>query len=319
MHDDARIPFPHQAADPGGNALVSLAGPVIVAVAIGVFAPLVFATPPAAGFVGASLIVLAISARALSVPGRRFQCPPLASGLVVLGLSSVLMVAPTLPIWLGASFTLCGAVLVGAGAVKLTTERELHASHLDELRGELARREEDVRAQAARIRRLDLIDQNSGLLNRTGFRRACERSLSLCEDAREPLMLLLVELPWAMPSNAEKARRAGHAARRAIRGSDEVGLLDKDRIAVLLPGCTEAEPVAQRLRRSFVEAGLVAENSLTIAGAGVDTEGPWPLEEDLIEAASTSLDMALRMPDRQRHSILAVDWEVASVTSTRPH
>nr|MCU0254796.1 GGDEF domain-containing protein [Acidobacteriota bacterium] len=181
-----------------------------------------------------------------------------------------------------------------------------------------------VRAQADRIRRLDLYDQATGLLNRKGFTATLEQALSEAEEGREPATLLLIELAESLPLVAlaqpdRWSRRLGHAIKQAIRGSDAVGRWDAHRVAVLLPQCRDARPAVSRLVTVLATQAGVARRDLVMAGIAIPENGPWPEVEALLSAAQQALGAARQAPAGAEVPVWPIDWSADATPATSTH
>ncbi len=250
--------------------------------------------------------------------------PAGARGQRVAALSLLLLTLPVaqplaagIPGWFGALAGLAGACGLGAAALLLREELSRSHTEIDALRSRLARREGDVRAQADRIRRLDLRDPATGLLNRRGFAAAAEQALNHCEDGATPLALLLIEVAEPLPEAGGpdpegRALRIGHALTSAVRGSDAAGRWDARLLTLLMPACQDPRPAIERLRSSFTQA----EPGARLAGITVAAAGPWPDAEGLMAAAQAALAAARRAPKDAEVALWPVDWGLAALTVT---
>ena len=244
-----------------------------------------------------------------------------AGGFALLATAAGLPLVPAAPRGADLACLLPGAMLLAAAAARAVAEGRRLAAEAESLRARLARREGDVQAQAERIRRLDLLDPATGLLNRRGFSLALEASLGECAEEEEPLALLLVGLEEPLATNpatteGRRARLVGRALQQAVRGSDQAGRWGASLLALLLPRCEDARPAVERLRRGLADTGA-ADEDVRIAGIHVGPRGPWPDGETLLAAARAALDAARRAPAGAEPPVWPVDWGLASLENAR--
>ncbi|MFN7964433.1 MAG: diguanylate cyclase [Acidobacteriota bacterium] len=233
---------------------------------------------------------------ALEIWRNRGQSRVRGAGLISLGLlmSAVVTAGSTLELgsaWTIAAGALVSAAVLVAGLFGWSRSSSALQVELESLRSRLVRREGDVRAQADRIRQLDLHDNATGVLNRRGFALGAESALTRCNALREPAALILIELSEPLASvsggaGAAHAARLSRAVNRALRGSDLVGRWDDRTLVALLPQCDDSGPALERLRGGLLE--LIGD-AWSCSGISVEADGPWPEVEGLVAAAQTSL------------------------------
>jgi GGDEF domain-containing protein len=249
----------------------------------------------------------------------------LTGGLLLLAAALVLGLSEGLESWVAPALALGGAVFTAWGLARALHLWQSLAEESESIRSRLARREGDVRAQADRIRRLDLYDQATGLLNRKGFTATLEQALSEAKEGREPATLLLVELAESLPLTAAAqpdrwSRRLGHATKQAVRGSDAVGRWDARRIAILMPRCRDARPAVSRLVTVLATQAGVSRRDLVMAGIGIPENGPWPEVEALLVAAQQALAAARDAPAGAEVPVWPIDWSAgAAPVPTHSH
>jgi len=248
----------------------------------------------------------------------------LSGGLLLLAAAQVLGLSEGLEPWVASAIALGGAVLTTWGLARALHLWQTLAEESESIRARLARREGDVRAQADRIRRLDLYDQATGLLNRKGFTAALEQALSEAQEGNEPATLLLMELAESLPLVAiaqpdRWSRRLGQAIKQAIRGSDAAGRWDARRIAVLMPHCRDARPAISRLVTVLATQAGVGRRDLVMAGIAIPENGPWPEVEALLVAAQHALTAARSAPAGAEVPVWPIDWSAGATPAPSPH
>ena len=248
----------------------------------------------------------------------------LSGGLLLLAAAQVLGLSEGLEPWVASAIALGGAVLTTWGLARALHLWQTLAEESESIRARLARREGDVRAQAGRIRRLDLYDQATGLLNRKGFTAALEQALSEAQEGNEPATLLLMELAESLPLVAiaqpdRWSRRLGQAIKQAIRGSDAAGRWDARRIAVLMPHCRDARPAISRLVTVLATQAGVGRRDLVMAGIAIPENGPWPEVEALLVAAQHALTAARSAPAGAEVPVWPIDWSAGATPAPSPH
>jgi diguanylate cyclase (GGDEF)-like protein len=104
------------------------------------------------------------------------------------------------------------------------------------------RRIADLREQVARLQKLAVTDELTGLLNRRGFEAELRRTLTLARRHREEGVLVYLDLDGFKRINDSYGHPAGDAVldhvgqllKRNVRSTDAVGRLGGDEFAVLL-------------------------------------------------------------------------------------
>jgi GGDEF domain-containing protein len=299
-------------------APASAAAPVAGAGAAALLAPLLLGSPPGAALSAAAFVALtalaAVLARVQDRAGRRLLALP-ALGLLLLGVASAAPILPdAVPAALSPLLGLSGAALLAGSVHRGIAWAERQELMLEVLRTRLSRREEDVRAQAQRIRRLDQRDPPTGLLNRRGLLATLERTLLECAQEQEPLVVLAVELPAGLLGTAEAAgtdpvaRRIARAAQQAVRGSDAAGRWGEHRLVLLLARCRVAQPAIARLRDALVGIPGLPEQA-RVAGVAIGAAGPWPEPEEVVAAAEAALESA-KAGGPVSAVVLPVEWSL---------
>jgi GGDEF domain-containing protein len=248
----------------------------------------------------------------------------LSGGLLLLASALVLGLSEGLEPWVAPALALGGAVLTAWGLARVLHLWQTLAEESESIRSRLARREGDVRAQADRIRRLDLYDQATGLLNRKGFTATLEQALSEAQEGAEPATLMLIELAESLPLVAVAqpdrwGRRLGHAIKQAIRGSDSVGRWDARRVAILMPQCRDARPAVSRLVTVLATQAGVSRRDLVMAGIAIPENGPWPEVEALLVAAQHALAAARSAPAGAEVPVWPIDWSAGAAPGHAPN
>ncbi len=301
-------------------------GPFIAATLAALSAPTLVGARWSTAFAAAGLVGLILGAHRLLREGRASGVRAfhlMAAGLAIMALAPGVLLLPSRPLIFAGFAALAGAAICAGGVQRLSQRWQSLGEEITALRARLARREGDVRAQADRIRRLDLVDPVTGLANRRGFAHQVERSLHHAADESLPLALLLVELREALPEVGGSdpdgfGWRVGCALQRAVRGSDAGGRWDGNLLALLLPGCHDTRPAIARVRASLAEVGAGENDGTRLAGVTIAADGPWPDAEGLMAATQAVLSAARRGPDRAEVPVWPIDWGLASLTTTHP-
>lgn len=300
-------------ADPAASfALRSSLAAITVAIA----APFVADADPETALAAAAAVSLGACAHALFRHARAHRVPAasrLAWATVALAAGSCALAWKIAPGWVATGVIAAGSLLLVHAAKTLFERDAALALEQDELRARLTRREGDVRTQAERIRRLDLFERDSGLLNARGFLAATSRALAECEARQEPLALLLVEMRAGLedgPKDARGkagARLAARAVTSAVRGSDVAGRLAPDRFAILLAGCRDPRPALGRLERALASLEQDGGPKAGLGGVTVAERGPWPDADGLVSAASAALAAA---GQSDFHGVVPTLWPI---------
>ncbi len=272
-----------------------------------------------------ALVCLLHGVAAMALPGAAQPAPATrliaAAGFAFLAAAAGVPLLPAAPRGIPLACLLPGGMLLAAAAARAVADGRRTAAEVEWLRARLARREGDVQAQAERIRRLDLLDPATGLLNRRGFSLALESALGECAGEERPLALLLVGLEEPLATNpatteGRRARLLGRAVQQAVRGSDQAGRWGASVLALLLPRCEDPRPAVDRLRRGLAGAGVDGE-AVRVAGIHVGPRGPWPDGDTLLAAARAALEAARRGPAGAEPPVWPVDWGLASLENAR--
>ncbi len=303
-----------------------LAAILLAATAAAVAAPRITGASIALSFASGSAVISLAVAVSSWRRGRGLGSPAvsaLAVGWLVLSAASAATLLPLglrPKLWVVALPALILLALASDALLRLLAAQR---NEVEVLRSRLARREGDVRAQADRIRRLDLHDGATRLLNRRGFVRAAEESLRTCADERQSLALLLIDTEGRLDDRDSLqgralSRRLGRAVGRAVRGSDVAGRWDAGLLALLLPHCEDTRPAIERLRASLSKAGITEGEDFRFAGVSIGPQGPWPDAEGLMAAAQAALGAARSAPKDADVAVWPIDWGLASLNQTHP-
>ncbi|MBP7148940.1 MAG: diguanylate cyclase [Acidobacteria bacterium] len=268
----------------------------------------------------AALLLVGVAWLVLQLEWRlsRLAAGASAAGLLGLALGAGFAQLPGAPPWIVAAAAAPGAVVLAWGQARsLRAWARCHDARV-ELLERLARREADVRAQAERIRRLDLVDAGTGLLNRRGLATAMARALADATEHGAPLALLLVELPAQVDPGERIGRKLGQAVQQSVRGSDLAGRWDAGLLAVLLPRCEDHRPALRRLAASLAAASPDGSRLAVIAGVTVAAGGPCPDAEGLVAAGLAALNAARRAPPAAEPVIWPLDWGLAALAGLPP-
>lgn len=269
-------------------------GWLLSALVAAVATPLFGATSWVAGAAAGASVLLAGAAITLLAARQVIPAAPRRSIAAALLLSAIAVAAgliALIPTWIPALLGLVAGVVITTGIAAWIETGAQQREEAEVLRARLVRREGDVRAQAEKIRRLDLRDPVTGLLNQRGFASGLAVALAECTNEGAPLALLLIELPGPLPQQpgaegAHRAARIGSAIQQSVRGSDIAGRWDDRILALLLPRCADTEPALSRLRTRLA---YEADSSWVWAGITVSGDGPWPDAEGLVTATQAAL------------------------------
>lgn len=218
---------------------------------------------------------------------------PLVIGACVLGLASgaaalPFPAAPALGAWLLPALAALGVLFLVHGIVQLEADEAQLELEREQLRSRLVRREGDVRAQADRIRRLDLREGATGALNRRGLARAAAECLEACAASGEPLVAIAIRIDADSGRSTRTPSLAGRLSRalaRSVRASDPIGHWDDETLLLILPACREIEPALSRVRSRLDELGLEPSRCGSVR---FEPSGVWPDPEGLLAAAQAS-------------------------------
>ncbi len=294
------------------TSLLGLGAPPLAAIAAAAAAPWLTGAASTTALAAAAAVCLAAAAHALSRPGApSTSLRVLGGGLAALALAGAGGLLFDAPTHLLITFALLGAAACSVGATLASQTWQRRELELARLRSQLLRREGDVRAQADRIRRLDLIDPVTGVLNRRGLLRAIEVATAESASRNEPLALFVVELPDDLPrpgepTDGERGRSLGRAVGSAVRGSDVLGRWSDRHLALVLACCHDPRPAAERLQRSLEALGL-SRRTAPVAGVTIGPEGPWPAAPDLMAAAEAALEASRQAPDNAETALWPVE------------
>lgn len=296
-------------ADPGLAAAAALGATLV--------APWLVGVPWSVALTAGAAVAFTAMARGLSRAEDDDESAPhaeklmVAGGLILLAASLALPHVATPRSWGAPLLAFCGAALAAPGlSLWLRRERD-RREELEDLRARLARREGDVRLQADQIRRLDLLDRATGLLNRRAFGAELESAL---KESRfgSPMAFVLVELEKSRLGSesgglSPEGQRLALAVQTAVRGSDRAGRWDEDLLAVLLRECVDARPALNRLK-SGLEREIGEEGALRVAGIALRGGESEPSLESLERAASRALDASRELPAAHAPTIWPYEW-----------
>lgn len=183
------------------------------------------------------------------------------------------------------------AVLTGRGCPDRT--RRVAAMHGAAGAATVLRRRE--------VQRLAGLDPATLVLDRHALRAAAARELQRAARFKQPMAILLIEVPAAETGGAE-ARLAAERLVRALRRSDVVGRLSDRLFGVILPETSRsgAQIAEVRLRRGFGADGVAIQ--IAIATSPGDGSG-W---RELLDTASARLpDPTAAPPDQAAVEVVA--------------
>ncbi len=291
----------------------------LAAAAAAFAAPLVLHAPLESALSAGTVVALAACGVRLAIVRDRHAPAAsrlMAGGLLVAALGAAVPVLPGAPAWLQPVVLLAGSLALSAGVGLFGMGRERAELESAQLHATLSRREDDVRAQAERLRRVDQYDMVTGLLHRRAFLVAAADALDACARESSPLALVLIEFAAAEPgAPLPDLRTCGSAVRQAVRGSDVAGTWDRGVFALLLPRCEDPHPAVRRLEARLREAGAEPGIEARLAGVAVSARGPWPDAEGLLASAGAALAATRSAPASSEVALWPIDWGLASAES----
>lgn len=173
--------------------------------------------------------------------------------------------------------------------------------------GALWHQNRQLRRENARLAEQATHDPLTGLLNRRGWHDALERCLAQADRAGVPVSLVLLDVDGFKPFNDRYGHAAGDAVLQSVtaqlqglaRRYDALARLGGDEIAVLLPGCTQAQALEIASRMLRVDRPVSSNLPAITLSAGVATSQPligrsrW-LGTELMATADAALYRAKR-------------------------
>lgn len=247
----------------------------------------------------------------------RWGAMAFAAGLCLLALALAGPFLPGLQTWVFPAAALVALAPLTGGIQRSWRRWQETQSELESLRSRLTRREGDVAAQADRIRRLDLFDPITHLLNRRGFMVNLDRALAEGAAVHEAMTMVLLE---CHPPRNDQDRggfdrwmtELGQAVQSAVRSSDFAGRLDDHLVALLLPRCRDHRPAVQRLHQALVRHQRQFGGSFFLAGVAAGPQDLWPDGPGLLAAAEAALAAARQGPRAGQAPVWPVAWAMGS-------
>lgn len=239
------------------------------------------------------------------------------AGPFLLAVASAGPFLPGLQPWVFPAAALVAVAPLAGTLFRLWQRCQAAEADLENLRSRLTRREGDVAAQADRIRRLDLFDPVTRLLNRRGFMAHLDRALGEGSGVHEAVTMILVEgrppgntLP--RPAFDQWMAGLGQAVQAAVRGSDFAGRLDDHLVALLLPRCRDYHPAVERLRQALQRHQAARGGGIFLAGVAVGPQDLWPDGGGLLAAAQAALAAARLGPRSGQPPVWPVAWALGT-------
>ena len=210
------------------------------------------------------------------------------------------------------------------GTADRTAELEEWLSQANLALRRLEAQRDEQALEIARLSRLSLIDDLTGLNNRRQFRGALEAAFSLACRLNQPLSLVLLDIDFFKAYNDDHGHLAGDGVLRAmarilqgeIRQHDLIARFGGEEFVVVLPA-TDADAAlatAERLRTAI--AGYDWPLGRVTASFGIaTTTGDILAAADLIDAADTALYLSKQLGrDRvtHRHKMEVIPMVAAS-------
>ncbi len=169
----------------------------------------------------------------------------------------------------------------------------------EELAGPMRRRTEDLRRQREQLEEAAMTDSLTGVFNRRAIEMHLREAAALCEQAGEPLTVLMVDIDFFKRINDEHGHLVGdqvlayvgRALKQSRRRNDVVGRWGGEEFLIALPGCplVAAERIAEEVRAvieglDFPDADAEGLSVTTSVGYAVGQV----LEGDLAEEGSAT-------------------------------
>lgn len=161
---------------------------------------------------------------------------------------------------------------------------------------EIAALERKIREQGEALNQARTIDETTGVLKRSAFLERFAEALARDARLEKPLALLLLDIEGFRKINEENGRTVGdevlsvvtRSLRAATRGTDIVGRVGDDELAVVLGECADPRPAIDRLFLTL-DGLRVAEGKVRVRvaiGAALveDPQEGWELPEIVREA-----------------------------------
>ncbi len=164
------------------------------------------------------------------------------------------------------------------------------------LGAEVAALERRLREQGDALNQARTIDETTGVLKRPAFLERFEEALARDARLQKPLALLLLDVEGFRKINEEHGREVGdqvlsvvaRALKAATRGTDVVGRVGDDELAVVLGECADPRPAIDRLFLTLdglrVGDGRVRIRAAIGAALVEDPQEGWSLPEIVREA-----------------------------------
>lgn len=164
------------------------------------------------------------------------------------------------------------------------------------LGAEIAALERKIREQGEALNQARTVDETTGVLKRNAFLERFQDALARDARLEKPLALLLLDIEGFRKINEEHGRKVGDDALAAVarslksatRGTDVVGRVGDDELAVVLGECADPRPAIDRLFLTL-DALRVGEGNVRVRvaiGAALveDPQEGWDLPEIVREA-----------------------------------
>ena len=222
-----------------------------------------------------------------------------------------------LPPWYATRASFALWIVVLAAIIMLIVwirTRSLHR-HAEQLRARIAERTQELNEKNelleqanARLERLSLFDELTGIANRRYFQRAIAEDWQTAMRDRSSLALIMIDLDHFKELNDTRGHRAGDESLRKVgeylgatirRSGDVAARYGGEEFAVLLVGCGEhdAMQIAERLRIGIAQLGIPYDDSGTrtlTASCGVAATTPTARDvpDTLIDQADQALYVA---------------------------
>ena len=219
-----------------------------------------------------------------------------------------------LPPWYAtrASFALWAVVLaalimliVWLRTRALHRQAELLRARIDERTQELNEKNELLEQANARLERLSLFDELTGIANRRYFQRAIAEDWQTAMRERSSLALIMIDLDHFMELNDTRGHRAGDESLRKVgdylgstirRSGDVAARYGGEEFAVLLVGAGESEAmqIAERLRIGIAHLAIpYGDGSTRTLTASCGVAATTPTARDVPDTLIDQADQAL--------------------------
>lgn len=172
-------------------------------------------------------------------------------------------------------------------------------AHVASLHAEVGALERKVREQAEALNAARTMDDSTGVLKRAAFLQRFEEAVARDARLETPIALVVMDIEGFRKICLERGHEVGEDALRVVaraisgatRGTDLVGRLSEERLAVVLGECKDPRPAMDRLMVALdglaVAQGTVRVRPIIGAVLVEDPQEGWHVSEVVHEAELT--------------------------------